>query len=338
MQVSTLPKASIRDALSFTLAVAACTCPLVAGNAVAQAGWPSAKPITLIVPFGTGGNLDVTARLIGQKLAERLRQSVVVENVVGAGGVIGMERAARAAPDGYTLVLGADSPAVITAFVNPTVVKYDIRKDFAPVTLATTAAMVIVAKPELAAVNLADMIKLARASPGKLSYATSGVGSVLHLSMELIKNQSKTFIVHVPYRGGGQIVTDVIGNQIDLAMVVSVTATPHVLGKRLKGIAVTIAKRLPALPDIPAVSETAGFKDFNVLAWTGLFAPARTPQPVLECLNRELVEVLRAEEVRNKLAEGGASAAGGAAADFAQLIESDLKRYGAIAKAANIRE
>ena len=204
--------------------------------------------------------------------------------------------------------------------------------------LVTTAPMVIVARPGLAAKNLADVIRLAKEKPGQLSYATSGVGTVLHLAMELVKEQSKTYMVHVPYRGGAQIMTDVIGNQVDLAMVVSVTATPHIQGKRLKGIAVTEARRLPSLPELPAVSETAGFKGFDMVSWTGLFAPAQTPPAIVERLNHELMEVLHSDEVRSKLAEGGATAGSGSAADFSRFVQKEQARYAAIVKAANIRD
>ena len=307
-------------------------------GAHAQPAWPAAKPITLIVPFGAGGNVDVTARLLGQKLAERIRQGVVVENVAGAGGIIGVERAARAPADGYTLLLGADSPVVIARFVNPIAVKYDALKDLAPVGLATTAPMVIVARPGLAAGNLADVIRLAREKPGQLSYATSGVGSVLQLAMEMVKNRSKTFMVHIPYRGGALIATDVIGNQVDLAVLVSVTAAPHVNARRLIGIAVTGERRLAVLPNVPTVAETAGFKDFAIVSWTGLFAPAHTPAPIVERLNHELMEVLRSDEVKAKLADGGALPGASSVADFVRFVQQEQTRYAAIVKSANIRE
>lgn len=307
-------------------------------TAQAQPAWPAAKPITLVVPFSAGGNVDVTARLVGQKLGERLKQSVVVENAVGAGGVIGVTKAVNAAPDGYTLVLGADSPVAIARLINPVAVKYDPLKDLAPVGLVTTAPMVIVARPGLQANSLAEVIRLAKSRPGQLSYATSGVGTVLHLTMELIKDQSKTFMVHVPYRGGAQIVSDVIGNQVDLAVLVSVTATSNVAAKKMKGIAVTGDRRLPALPEVPTVAETPGFKGFDMVSWTGLFAPAQTPAPIVERLNRELMEVLKSEEMRHKLAEGGAVAGSGSAADFGRFVQREQARYARIVKAANIKE
>ncbi|HXD42465.1 MAG TPA: tripartite tricarboxylate transporter substrate binding protein [Ramlibacter sp.] len=306
--------------------------------AQAQPAWPAARPITIIVPFSAGGSVDVTARLVGQKLAERLKQSVVVENVAGAGGTIGVAKAAHATPDGYTLLLGADSPIAIARLVNPAAVKYDPLKDLAPVGLVTTAPMVLVARPGLPANTLAEVLKLARQNPGQLSYATSGIGTVLHLAMELIKDQGKVFITHVPYRGGAQIVSDVVGNQVDLAILVSVTATPNILARKMKGIAITDDKRLATLPDVPAVAETPGFKGFDVVAWTGLFAPAQTPAAVIERLNRELNEVLRSEEIRGKMQEQGAIGGSGSAAQFAVFVQREEERYVRIVKAANIKE
>ncbi|WP_137896779.1 tripartite tricarboxylate transporter substrate binding protein [Ramlibacter sp. 2FC] len=304
----------------------------------AQPAWPAAKPITLIVPFSAGGSVDVTARLIGQKLGERLKQSVVIENVAGAGGTIGVAKAAQAAPDGYTLVMGADSPVAIARLINPAAVRYDTLKDLAPIGLVNTAPMVLVARPGLPAETLADVLKLARAKPGHLSYATSGVGTVLHLGMELIKEQGKVFITHVPYRGGAQIVSDVVGNQVDLALLISVTATPNILAGKMKGIAVTDDRRLAALPQVPAVAESAGFKGFDIVSWTGLFAPARTPAAVVERLNHELNEVLKSDEVRTKMQEQGALGGSGGAAEFGRFVQREQARYAQIVKTANIRE
>ncbi|MDB5945695.1 MAG: tripartite tricarboxylate transporter substrate binding protein [Ramlibacter sp.] len=324
--------------MNFRSLAACCATLATLATAHAQPAWPGARPITVIVPFSAGGSVDVSARLVAQRLAERLKQSVVVENVTGAGGTIGVAKAAAAAPDGYTLVMGADSPMAIAKLINPVAVRYDTLKDLAPVGLVNTAPMVLVARPGLPANNLADVIRLARAQPGKLSYATSGIGTVLHLAMELVKDQAKVFITHVPYRGGAQIVSDVVGNQVDLAMLVSVTATPNVLAKKMKAIAVTGDKRLPTLPDVPTVSETPGFKDYAVVAWTGLFAPAHTPPAVVERLNRELDEVLRSEEMRAKMQEQGAVGGSGTPADFARFVAREQERYARVVKAANIRE
>ncbi|MEP6791022.1 MAG: tripartite tricarboxylate transporter substrate binding protein [Ramlibacter sp.] len=309
----------------------------VAG-AQAQPAWPAAKPITIIVPFTAGGSVDFAARLVAQKLGERLKQSVVVENVTGAGGTIGVTRAVHAAPDGYTLVMGADSPIAIARLVNPAAVKYDALKDLAPVGLVNTAPMVIVARPGLPAGTLAEVLKLAKEQPGKLSYATSGIGTVLHLAMELIKDQGKVFITHVPYRGGAQIVSDVVGNQVDLALLVSVTATPNVQAKKMRAIAVTGDRRLPTLPDVPTVAETPGFRGYDVVTWTGLFAPAQTPPAIVEKLNHELNEILASADMRAKMQEQGAIGGSGSAAQFTTFVQREQERYARIVKAANIKE
>lgn len=308
------------------------------GPVQAQAAWPAAKPITIIVPFSAGGSVDAAARLVAQKLSERLKQSVVVENVAGAGGTIGIAKAVNAAPDGYTLVMGADSPIAIARLINPAAVKYDSLKDLAPVGLVNTAPMVLVARPGLPANTLAEVLKLAREQPGKLSYATSGIGTVLHLAMELIKDQAKVFITHVPYRGGAQIVADVAGNQVDLGLLVSVTATPQIQAKKMKGIAVTDDKRLATLPDVPVVAETPGFKGFDMVAWTGLFAPAHTPPAVVDRLNRELNEVLKSDDVRTRMQEQGAVGGSGSAAEFARFVQREQELYARIVKSANIKE
>ena len=307
-------------------------------SAQAQPAWPGAKPITLIVPFSAGGNVDTTARLIGQKLGERLKQTIVIENVAGAGGLVGVAKAVQAAPDGYTLVMAFDGPIAITRYVNPAAVRFDPNVDLMPVALTTTAPMVLVARNTLPVQTLPELVQLARSQPGRLSYATSGIGTVLHLCMEMIKERAKIFAVHIPYRGGAQIATDVIGGQVDLAMMVSTSATPHVLAGRMKALAVTGARRLPTLPAVPTLDETPGFKGLDVVSWTGVFAPARTPAPIVERLNAEINEVLKIEEVRGKLADGGALVGSGNAAAFGRFVLAEQARFEKIAKAANIKE
>jgi tripartite-type tricarboxylate transporter receptor subunit TctC len=305
---------------------------------MAQSAWPTAKPISLIVPFSAGGNVDTTARLVGQKLAERLKQTIVIENLPGAGGLVGVAKAAQAAPDGYTLVMAFDGPIAITRYVNPQAMRFDPNRDLVPVALTTTAPMVLVARPTLDVRGLDDFVALARAQPGRLSYATSGVGTVLHLAMEMIKERAKLFIVHIPYRGGAQIATDVIGGQVDLAMVVSTSATPHVLAGRMKALAVTGGQRLAAMPNVPTLEETALFKGLDVASWTGVFAPARTPVAIVERLNAEINAVLKSDEVRGKLAEGGAQVAQLSTTAFGQFVQNEQQRFEKIVKAANIKE
>lgn len=305
-------------------------------TAQAQADWP-ARSVTIIVPFTAGGSTDAITRLVAQKLGEKLGKSVVVENIGGGGGTIGTAKAGQAAPDGYTLVLGVDSPIAIARLVNPAAVKYK-SQDFAPIGLISTAPMVLMARPDLPANNVGELLALARAEPGKLTYATSGIGTVLHLAMETIKQQAKVDLLHVPYRGGAQVLTDLMGGQIDLAMLASGSAIPAVLGKKVKGIAITDGKRLQTLPDVPALAESPEFKNFNMTAWTGLFAPAGTPPAIITRLNRELNDVLQSADVKTQLAQQGVIPGTGSAEDFAAFVKSEEQRYERIVKSANIAE
>ena len=308
------------------------------GAAFAQAAWPAAKPITLIVPYSAGGSIDFNARLVATRLGERLKQSVVIENVTGAGGAIGVAKAVNAAPDGYTLVAGPDSAIAIGKLINPAAFKFDPLKDLAPVGMLNTAPMVLVARPGLQVQSYADFVKLAKAAPGKYNYATSGVGTVLQLAMELLKEKSGIYVTHVPYRGGAQIATDVIGNQVDLAMLVSTSAIPHVNGNRLKALGVTGSKRLDALPNVPAFDEMPGLKGYSMVSWTGIFAPAATPKAVVERLNQELNAVLKEPEVRAKLTEQGALPGSGSAEELGRVVQAEYARNQKIVQAANIKE
>ncbi|VTU38886.1 Argininosuccinate lyase [Variovorax sp. PBS-H4] len=308
------------------------------GAALAQAAWPAAKPITLIVPYSAGGSVDFNARLVATKLGERLKQSVVIENVTGAGGAIGVAKAVNAASDGYTLVAGPDSAIAIGKLINPAAFKFDPLKDLAPVGMLNTAPMVLVARPGLPVQSYADFVKLAKAAPGKYNYATSGVGTVLQLAMELLKEKSGIFVTHVPYRGGAQIATDVIGNQVDLAMLVSTSAIPHINGNRLKALGVTGSKRLDALPNVPAFDEMPGLKGYSMVSWTGIFAPAATPAATVKRLNEELNAVLKDPEVRAKLQEQGALPGSGTAEELATFVQAEFARNRKIVQAANIKE
>ncbi|MDQ0040067.1 Bug family tripartite tricarboxylate transporter substrate binding protein [Variovorax boronicumulans] len=319
------------------LLLAAALCVALPTAALAQA-WPTAKPITLIVPYTAGGSVDVNARLVAQRLGERLKQSVVIDNVSGAGGAIGVAKAVNATPDGYTLVVGPDSAIAIGKLVNPTAFRFDPLKDLAPVGLLNTAPMVLVARPGLEAQTFADFVKLAKAKPGQYNYATSGVGTVLQLAMELLKERSGIFVTHVPYRGGAQIATDVIGNQVDLAMLVSTSAIPHVNGKRLKALGITSNKRLAALPGVPTFDEMPGLKGFDMVSWTGIFAPAKTPPAVVAQINQELNAVLQEEGVRSKLMEQGALPGSGTPESFGKFVQAEYARNQKIVQTANIKE
>lgn len=316
-------------------AVAAALC--FAPVAHADDAWPNAKPITLIVPVSPGGNVDSTARLVAQKLAERLKQSVIVDNVAGAGGVLGVAKATHAAPDGYTVVIGFDGPISVAKLVNPAV-KYDAEQALIPVGLVTTAPVVMLARPGLPVNNMSELIALARSKPDTLTYATSGVGTVLHLAVEVMQEQAGVKLVHVPYRGGAQITNDVMGGQVDLGMLVTTSATPLVQQKKLKGLGVTSAQRVNSLPDVQAFAETPELKGFELNTWTGLFVPAQTPSAVVERLNRELNEVLNMEDVKKRLLDGGAIPGQSTPAEFTRFLKKEKAVYEHIVKSADIKQ
>ena len=304
----------------------------------AAQSWPTARPITLIVPFPPGGNVDFAARVLATRFGETLKQSVVVENVPGAGGVIGVSKTVAAPADGYTLLVGVDSAISIAKFVTPTAVRYDSLRDLAPIGIINAAPMIILAKPALPADNVADLIKLARAQPGKLSYATSGVGTVLHLAMERVKAQAGIDLVHVPYKGAAQIFNDLMGNQIDLAMLVTIATLPQVAAGKFKALGVTTPQRLASAPQIPALAESPELKGFDMVAWTGLFAPAKTPAAIVERLNRELNDALASPEVGGKFEEQGAVLRRFSTAEFAAFLRKEQAEYGEIVRAAGIKE
>lgn len=306
-------------------------------NSTTAQDWPN-KPLKIIVPYNAGGSLDNTTRLLAQRLAERLQQQVVVENVTGAGGGIGFQRAMQSAPDGYTFLMAGDSPLNSNAPPGGPYYTVDVLKELQPVALVNTAPMVLVAHPSLAATSLADLVALAKSKPGRLSYATSGVGTLPHLTAEMIKAAAGFHMVHIPYRGGAQIANDVAGNQVDLAMLIAASAAPFIQSKALKPIAVTGDRRLPLLAEVPTVAETPAFKGFNVVSWAGLYAPARTPPAVIERLNREVDEVLKIATVRDALARAGALPGGGAPAAFVAFIEQDRAKISKILKTTPLRE
>src|SRR5436853_2972011 len=300
--------------------------------------WPSAKPVTLIVPFTPGGNVDFAARLFATRLQQTLKQSVIVENVAGAGGIVGVQKTVQSAPDGYTLLVGVDSPISIAKFVTPSAVRFDSLRDLAPIGMLNAAPMMILARPTLEANNFAELVKLGRAQPGKLSYGTSGVGTVLHLAMERVKTLAGIDIVHVPYKGGAQIVTDLIGNQLDLAMLVTVAPLPQVKAGKVKALAITVPQRLASAPEIPALAETPELKGFDMVAWTGLFAPAKTPAAIVERLSKELNEALSSPEVGGKFEEQGALLRRYTPAQFAEFLRTEQAEYEQIVRAAGIKE
>ncbi len=333
LSAPTVPSMFKRLLLSVSaLAAALCLAPAASADT-----WPEARPVTLIVPFSPGGNVDTTARLVAQKLADRLKQSVIVDNLAGAGGVLGVAKAAHAKPDGYTLVMGFDGPISVARLIN-SAVKYDAETDLMPVALVTTAPVVLLARPGLPVKNMDELIALAREKPDTLTYASSGVGTVLHLAMEVMQDQAKIKLVHVPYRGGAQITNDVMGGQVDLGLLVTTSATPLVQQKKLQALGVTSAARVATLPDVQAFGETPALKGFELNTWTGVFVPAGTDPAIVQRLNQELNAVLQLDDVQKRLAEGGAMPGQGTPQDFAAFLKKEKDLYAHIVKSANIQQ
>ncbi len=265
---------------------------------LAQAAWPE-RPVRLIVPFPPGGPNDVVARLVAEPLGQALGQPVVIENRAGAGGTIGADAGAKAAPDGYTLTLGSTSSHSLPTLLGQRI-GYSPTTSFAPVGLIGRTPTVLLASPRVAAGSYAELLARLRTQPGRLNYGSSGNGTLNHLVMETFKAQTGTFIVHIPYRGTGQAMADLMAGQIDLMFDAAITAVPQVKAGKLQGLAVSGGRRLPELPTMPTFDEV-GLKDFQGNLWIGLLAPAGTPPAVLQRLNDELQAVLKKPEVRTRM-------------------------------------
>jgi tripartite-type tricarboxylate transporter receptor subunit TctC len=304
-----------------------------AGSALAQ-NYPS-KPIRLVVPFTPGGVTDTSGRLIAEQLSKRLGQQVVVDNKPGASGNIGTNQVAAAEPDGYTLLLGFDGTMVINPHVFPKT-GFDTLKDFAPIGKIGDAVLILVAHPSSPAKTLKEVIALSKSEKNGLSYGTSGTGGTPHIAGELLRQKTGANLVHVPYKGGGQALTDVLGGNIPLVYTAIAGAIPHVKSGKLLPIAVSSAKRASSLPDVATFIEN-GVADFEANSWVGLLAPAKTPRAIIARLNTELTAVLNDPEVKERLNGMGITASPGTAENFGAEISRDLAKYGPVVKAAGIR-
>jgi len=305
---------------------------LLLGNASAQGDYPT-RPVKVIVPSPPGGGTDILARVLAQHLSKALGQPFFVENKAGAGNMIGIEFVAHAAADGYTVLL-VPSTLVLNSVLYKKV-PYDPVRDFAPVTLAATDPNVLVVNPALPAKSLAELIALARAKPGALSYGTPGIGTSPHLSMELLKSMAGIDLQHVPYRGTAAAVTDVIGGQIAVTFANALTAKPQVDAGRVRALAVSGPKRIEALPAVPPVAE-AGVPGYEAMQWYGVVVPTGAPAPVIARLNVEAVKALQSDEMKEKLALDCAQPVGSTPAEFAALIRSELEKWTRVARAARI--
>ena len=305
---------------------------IVVAYAQAQSEYP-AKTIRIVVPSSAGGGTDILARQIAQKLTERWGQQVVVDNRPGAGQMIGIELAARAAPDGYTLVMTATPLALNTVFYKK--VPYDPVRDFAPISQIAAMANLVVAHPALPARNARDLIALARARPGEIAYASSGMGTGPHLSMELLLHMTGVKMGHVPYKGTNPGMIDTIAGQVPVLMSTLLPPLPHIKAGRLRALGVTSAQRVSSMPDIPAIGEAV--PGYEVVGWYGIAAPAQTPREIIARLHGEIVTIMKSPDVREKLAADGAEAVGSTPAQFAALIQAEIDKWSKVAKAAGIR-
>jgi tripartite-type tricarboxylate transporter receptor subunit TctC len=303
------------------------------GAAIAQS-YPS-KPIRLVVPFTPGGVTDTSGRLIAEQLSKRLGQQVIVDNKPGASGNIGTQQVAAAEGDGYTLLLGFDGTLVINPHVFPKT-GFDTLKDFAPIGKIGDAVLILVANPSFPAKNLKDLIALSKTQAGGLSYGTSGTGGTPHIAGELLRQRTGANLVHVPYKGGGQALTDVLGGNIPLVYTAIAGAIPHVKSGKLLPIAVSSSKRASSMPEVATFIEN-GVTDFEASSWVGLLAPAKTPRAIIARLNTELTAVLNDPEVKERLNGMGITAAPGTAESFGAELSRDLAKYGPVVKAAGIK-
>jgi tripartite-type tricarboxylate transporter receptor subunit TctC len=301
---------------------------LLAAAAQAQA-WPN-RTVTLVVPFPPGGGTDTGGRILAEQLGKRWGQTVIVDNKGGAAGQIGADLVAKAKPDGYTLLLGNIGTQAINPSLYPKM-PYDPDKAFAPVALVAELPLAMTVHPGVPAKDPKEFIALAKSQPGKLSYASSGAGGAPHLAAEMFKDASGTFIVHVPYRGGGPATQDLMAGHVQLLFMTVLEASGNIKAGKLRALAVTSDKRVPALADVPTLAESA-LPGFNSISWLGLLAPAGTPQEIVEKISADVRAVLAANEVKARYVALGGVPRGTTPAQFEQLIAQDRKRYAQIIK------
>ena len=299
----------------------------------AQQAWP-VRAVRIVVPSAPGGGADITARIIAPKLSEQLGQQVVVENRSGAGTMIGSEVVARAAPDGYTLLMG-----ISTLAINPSMfrkVPYNALKDFAPISQVVSLPNVLVTHPSLPAKTVKELVAFARARPGQLNYASAGIGTNPHLSMELFLTLTGLKMLHVPYKGAGPGIVDVVAGHVSVMTPSIISGLPHVKGGRLRVLGVTSAKRAGGAPDIPTIAE-AGVRGYEAVQWFGVLAPAGTSRELVARLHGEIVRLLQAADVRNRLFADGADPVGSSPEEFAAFLRAETAKWAKVVRDAGIQ-
>jgi tripartite-type tricarboxylate transporter receptor subunit TctC len=292
------------------------------------------RPIRLILGFAPGGSTDLVARVVAQKMAESWGQQVVVDNRPGANGMIGADLVAKASPDGYSLLLSSIGPMAINASLYK--MPYDIVTEFAPVTYTGNVTNLLVVHPSVAATNVKELIALARAQPGRLTFGSSGTGGAPHMAVELFRILAKVNVVHVPYKGGGPAMADLVGGQISGSFASMPSSIPFVRAGKLRALAVTAPKRSPAEPQIPTISE-AGIPGFSVLDWQGLFTTAKTPPAVVNQLNAEVVRILALPDVVEKLATAGVEIQTSTPKEWGDFVKSEIAKWGKVVKEAGVK-
>jgi len=317
-----------------------CSLLFLVGTAIGSAGLTHAqqnypvRPVRLVVPSSPGGGTDITARIIAPKLGEYLGQQVVVENRPGAGTMIGGEVVARAAPDGYTLLMGISTLAINPAMYRK--VPYDALKDFAPVSQVVALPNILVTHPSLPVKSVKELVAFAKSRPDQINFASAGVGTNPHLAMELFLSMTGVKMVHVPYKGSGQGVIDLIAGNVTVMMPSILTALNYVKNKRLRALGVSSAKRAAGAPDIPTIAE-AGVPDYEAVQWFGVLAPAATPREVIGQLHKEIVRTVQTPDVRQKLVNDGADPVGSSPEQFAAFIRSETAKWAKVAKDIGIK-
>ncbi|MFC4274612.1 tripartite tricarboxylate transporter substrate binding protein [Achromobacter aloeverae] len=327
-----LPSFPRRALIAAAAVSAACACTA----ALAQAQAYPAKPVTIIVPFSAGGGVDVMARLLAEKLRVTLKQNIIVENKPGASGMLGAGYVVKAAPDGYTLLLGSAGETAINPYVYKDKMAYSPDKDLEPVSLVSRVPNVLVAGPSLKANTTAELLQYAKAHPGKVSYASSGIGNPQHLNGALLEATAGVTMMHVPYKGASGQLSDVTGGNVDMTFVSYAAALPFIQSHKVRALGVTSAKRAGFAQDIPALAETPGLESYDLSNWFGVFAPARTPAPVVAALNDAISAALRDPELARRLSEQGGEVEVMTPQAFSDFIHAQGKQYQAIVEHAHI--
>jgi tripartite-type tricarboxylate transporter receptor subunit TctC len=306
---------------------------IVASDANAQGATYPTKPVRMIVPFPPGGGNDLLARLVGQKLSEMWGQAVVVDNRPGGNTIVGTEALARSAPDGYTLMLTSSSHVIIPSLMS---LPFDAMKDFAPVAPVSRSELILAVNPAVPANTVQELIALAKAKPGTLNFASGGSGNPNHLAGEMFNTAAGVQTTHIPYKGGGPALTDLMGGQVQMFFVASAVVLPHIKSGKLKAIAISGEHRLPALPQVPTFGE-AGLANFDIGQWYAILAPAGTPKPVIDKVSADVAKVLAMPDVKEKLAAQGMDPFISTPAQLETLMSADLARYAKLIKSANIK-